>query len=74
MRTKPPGWRTKKPAARRQPRDCDEVRADPRARPEHAKREADSYRDELAQIRVGREVPAQRPYIHCTAPHPLTQR
>ena len=34
-------------------RDRDELRADLRARAEHAERQADAYRDELAQLRAG---------------------
>jgi hypothetical protein len=34
-------------------RERDELRADLRARAEHAERQADAYRDELAQLRVG---------------------
>jgi hypothetical protein len=33
-------------------RDRDELRADLRARAERAERDADAYRDELAQLRV----------------------
>ena len=33
--------------------DRDELRADLRARAERAERQADSYRDELAQLRTG---------------------
>jgi hypothetical protein len=34
-------------------RDRDELRADLRARAERAERQADAYRDELAQLRAG---------------------
>jgi hypothetical protein len=34
-------------------RERDELRADLRARAEHAERQADAYRDDLAQLRAG---------------------
>jgi hypothetical protein len=34
-------------------RDRDELRAEQRARAERAERQADAYRDELAQLRAG---------------------
>jgi hypothetical protein len=39
-------------------RDRDELRADLRARAERAEREADAYRDELAQLRAETSHPA----------------
>jgi hypothetical protein len=70
-------------------RDRDELRADLRARAEHAERQADAYRDELAQLRAGivhdtdpirttrtspRVNQTAKPYLHHAPPPRLIAR